>query len=186
MIVSYGKEVYKVLSSEQEQIIIDQLSKENASEFVKKLIRSYAVSVENISELLSYIPELAEKQLTIKETVIHQYSWATDLLITDRYFHPHKYKKNDECNQFCTLLYTCMVHFKNGNADGQSESCKQFFNEFIEVLKAKKEFDYTNEEDWEWVYNTAICDDWLESVIRQNIDDKFIKPKNKNYTGNRI
>lgn len=169
--------MYKVLSSEQEQIIIDQLSKENASEFVKKLIRSYAVSVENISELLSYIPELAGKQLAIKETVIHQYSWATDLLITDRYFHPHKYKKNDECNQFCTLLYTCMVHFKNGNADGQSEACKQFFNEFIEMLKAKKEFDYTNKEDWDWVYNTAVCADWLENVIKQNIDSEFAKPE---------
>lgn len=75
-----------------------------------------------------------------------------------------------------------MVHFRNGNADGQSEICKQFFNEFIEVLKTKKEFDYTNEEDWEWVYNTAICDDWLESVIRQNIDNEFKKPKNKKHT----
>lgn len=170
-----------MLSLQQEQIITEQLSKENASEFVKELIRSYAVSVENISELLSYIPKLAEKQLAIKEAAIHQYSWATDLLIVDRNLHPHKYKKGDEKNQFCTLLYTCKAHFKSGNSEGQSEACKQFFNEFIEMLKDRKEFDYTNEEDWEWAYNSAVCADWLESVIKQNIDSEFIKPKCNKY-----
>ena len=52
-----------------------------------------------------------------------------------------------------------------------------FFNEFIEVLKEKKEFDYTNKEDWEWMYTSAGCADWLEKVIQQNIDSEFVKPK---------
>ena len=166
-----------MLSIEQYQIIKDQLSKENTKEFVKVLLEKYANTVETINELLQYIPKLAEKQLEIKQKRINQYSWSTDLLIGDRYLHPHKYKKNEGNNQFCVLLYACHSHFKSGNVDGQSKACKDFFNEFVEVLKEKKEFDYTDEKDWEWIYTTAGCADWLEGVIKQNIDSEFVKPK---------
>lgn len=166
-----------MLSLEQYQIIKNELAKETAKEFVNTLLDMYANNVENVSDLLSYIPQLAEKQLAIKQTVINQYAWSTDLLICDRHLHPHKYKKNEWNNQFCTLLYTCKAHFKSGNANGQSKACETFFNEFIEVLKEKKEFDYTNKEDWEWMYTSAGCADWLEKVIQQNIDNDFIKPE---------
>lgn len=166
-----------MLSLEQYQIIKNELTKETAKEFVKTLLDMYANNVENVSDLLSYIPQLAEKQLAIKQTVINQYSWSTDLLISDRHLHPHKYKKNEVNNQFCTLLYTCKAHFKSGNTNGRSKACETFFNEFIEVLKEKKEFDYTNKEDWEWMYTSAGCADWLEKVIQQNIDSEFIKPE---------
>lgn len=171
-----------MLSLEQYQIIENELSKESAKEFVKTLLAKYTNTVENTSDLLSYIPQLAEKQLKIKQIVINQYSWATDLLISDRYMHPHKYKKNEENNQFCTLLYTCKAHFKSGNADGESKACEDFFDEFIEILKSKKEFDYTNQKDWKWVYTCAGCADWLENIIKQNIDSDFIKPE---YTGHK-
>ena len=59
---------------------------------------------------------------------------------------------------------------------------KAFFNEFVEMLKEKKEFDYTNEKDWEWIYTTAGGADWLESVIKQNIDNEFVRPKNTKIT----
>lgn len=166
-----------MLSLEQYQIIENELSKETSKEFVRTLLVKYATTVEKISDLLQYIPKLAEKQIAIKQTTINQYSWATDLLICDRHFHPHKYRKNEGNNQFCTLLYTCKAHFKNGNADGQSKACKDFFDEFIGVLKEKIEFDYTNQEDWKWMYTTAGCADWLESVIKQNIDSGFVKPE---------
>ena len=47
------------------------------------------------------------------------------------------------------------------------------------MLKAKKEFDYTKYEDWDWVYSIAGGSDWLENVIKQNIDNDFVKPKDK-------
>ena len=47
----------------------------------------------------------------------------------------------------------------------------------IEILKEKKEFDYTKKEDWEWMYTSAGCADWLEKVIQQNIDSEFVKPE---------
>ena len=100
-----------MLSLEQYQILKNELTKETAKEFVKTLLDMYANNVENVSDLLSYIPQLAEKQLAIKQTIINQYSWSTDLLISDRHLHPHKYKKNEGNNQFCTLLYTCKAHF---------------------------------------------------------------------------
>lgn len=59
---------------------------------------------------------------------------------------------------------------------------EHFLDEFVEILKEKKEFDYTNEEDWEWIYTTAGGADWLESVIKQNIDSEFVKPKNTKVT----
>lgn len=168
-----------MLSLEQYQIIKEQLSKETASEFVREIINSYASTVNKTSELLSYIPQLANKQLQMKQEKINQYSWAMDILIADRYSHPGKYTKKDTRERFCTLFYTCKAHFSTGNADRHSIAEKSFFNEFIDMLKEKKEFDYTNENDWDWIYSIAGGADWLESVIKQNIDDDFVKPKDK-------
>lgn len=166
-----------MLSLEQYQIIEDQLSKETAKEFVKTLVWQYANTEDNISDLLQYIPKLAERQLQIKQKRINQYSWATDLLIGDRYNNPRTYKKSRENGRFCMLLYVCQAHFKNGNAKHDSISGKAFFDELIQMLKDKKVFDYTKTKDWDWVYTVAMCPDWLESVIQQNIDEKFIQPK---------
>lgn len=167
-----------MLSIEQYKIIEEQLSKESATEFVKTLISRYANSIENVGELLNYIPKLAEKQLKMKQVRINQYSWGMDLMIGDRYSHPGKYTKGDTHGRFCTLLYTRKAHFINGNAEHSSVAGKAFFNEFVEMLKDKKEFDYTDEKDWEWIYTSAGGADWLESVIKQNIDSEFVKPKN--------
>ena len=167
-----------MLSMEQYKIIEEQLSKDNATEFVKMLIDRYAISVEAVGELLNYIPKLAERQLEITQKRINQYSWGMNLLIGDRYIHPGKYNKNDSHGRFTTLFYTCKAHFINGNAEHSSVAGKEFFNEFVEILKKKKEFDYIGEKDWEWIYTTAGGADWLERVIRQNIDNGFVKPKN--------
>lgn len=63
-----------MLNLEQYQIIKEQLSKETASEFVREIINSYASTVNKTSELLSYIPQLANKQLQMKQEKINQYS----------------------------------------------------------------------------------------------------------------
>lgn len=171
-----------MLSVEQCKIIEEQLTKENASEFVKILITKYGNTVETIAELLNYIPKLAEKQLEIKQKRINKYSWGMDLMIGDRYMHPGKYKKNDAHGRFVTLLYVCKSHFISGNTEHSSKAGKAFFDEFVEMLKEKEEFDYNNEKDWEWIYTTAGGADWLESVIKQNINSEFVKPKNTNVT----
>lgn len=134
-----------MLSIEQYEIIEDQLTKENISEFVKTLLAKYGNTVETIGELLNYIPKLAEKQLEIKQKRINQYSWGTDLMIGDRYMHPGKYKKDDAHNKFVMLLYMCKAHFTGGNAEHSSVSGKAFFDEFVKILKEKKEFDYNSE-----------------------------------------
>ena len=82
--------------------------------------------------------------MEIKQKRINQYTWGMDLIIGDRYTHPGKYKKSDTHNRFVMLLYTCKAHFKNGNTENSSVSGKAFFNEFVELLKEKKEFDYTS------------------------------------------
>lgn len=171
-----------MLSMDQYKIIEKQLSKENAAEFVKTLLAKYGNTVETIGELLNYIPKLAEKQLEIKQKKINQYSWGMDLMIGDRYTHHGKYKKSDTHNRFVMLLYTCKAHFVSGNTEHSSVAGKAFFNEFVDILKEKKEFDYTSEKDWEWIYTTAGGADWLESVIKQNIDSEFVKPKNTKIT----
>lgn len=171
-----------MLSVEQYKIIEDQLSKDNSTEFVKTLINRYADSVETIGSLLSYIPKLAEKQLEMKQKRINQYSFGMDLVIGDRYTHLGKYKKDDAHGRFCTLFYTCKAHFPSGNTEYSSVAGKAFFNEFVEMLKEKKEFNYNSEKDWEWIYTAAGGVDWLESVIKQNIDSKFVKPKNTKIT----
>lgn len=168
----------KMLSKEQYKIIEEQLSKENAAEFVRVLIGRYSNTIENMEEMLNYIPKLAVRQLKIKQKKLNQYSWGMDLLIGDRYTHHRKYKKEDSHGRFVTLLYSCKAHFTNGNAENSSVAGKAFFNEFIEMLQEKSEFDYTNSKDWEWIYTTAGGADWLESVVKQNIDSKFVKPEN--------
>ena len=133
-----------MLSMEQYKVVGEQLAEENASEFAKILLAKYGNTVETIGELLNYIPKLADKQLEIKQKRINQYTWGMDLIIGDRYTHPGKYKKSDTHNRFVMLLYTCKAHFKNGNTENSSVSGKAFFNEFVELLKEKKEFDYTS------------------------------------------
>ena len=108
-----------MLSIEQYKIIEEQLSKDNATEFVKMLIDKYASSVEAVGELLNYIPKLAESQLRMKQERINQYSWGMDLLIGDRYTHPGKYNKKDAHGRFVTLFYTCKAHFISGNVEYQ-------------------------------------------------------------------
>jgi len=169
-----------MLSTEQEIIINEQLLKDNSSEFVKTLMNRYANTVENVSELLDYIPKLAEKQLRMKQSCLNQYSWGMNMLIVDRDIHPGKYTKDDRHMRFCTLYYVCKIHFKNGNAEHNSVACRNFFNEFIEMLKEKKEFDYTNDKDWDWIYSTAGGAEWLEDVIKQHIDPEFMKPNDRN------
>lgn len=168
-----------MLNLEQYQIIKEQLSKETASEFVRTMLMLYTDTVDKTSELLNYIPQIADKQLRMKQEKINQYSWATDLIIGDRYSHPGKYTKTDSNGRFCTLFYTCKVHFPLGNADKDSIAGKAFFNEFVDMLKEKKAFNYSDENDWDWIYSTAGGADWLESVINQNIDNTFVKPKNR-------
>lgn len=171
-----------MLSMEQYKIIDEQLAKENVSEFVKTLLAKYGNTVETIGELLNYIPKLAERQLEIKQKRINQYSFGMDLMIGDRYMHPGKYKKDDAHGRFVMLFFACKAHFINGNSEHDSKAGKAFFEEFVEMLKEKKEFDYTSETDWKWIYTTAGGADWLESVIKQNIDSEFVKPKNTNVT----
>lgn len=170
-----------MLSIDQYKCIEDELSKESASEFVNTLLSKYADSVEKTSELLQYIPKLAEKQLLIKQQRLVQYAWATDTMIVDRYTHPPKYSKKDERMKFCTLFYTCKAHFPSANADKDSIAGKAFFDEFVSVLKDKTAFDYTSADEWNWVYSTAGGADWLESVIVQHIDNNFVKPSDKTF-----
>lgn len=162
-----------MLSLHQYKIVSELLEHENIDEILETLILRYATTVERTGKLLNLIPKLAENQLEIKQKAVNQYSWSVDLLLGDRLMHPPKYKKSEDTNRFCVLLYTCRIHFKSGNVDGQSEACKKFFSEFIEALKNRIGFDYTSKEDWKWVSSTADCSEWLESVIKQNIDSSF-------------
>lgn len=168
-----------MLDINQYKLIEEELSKETASEFVKTVISKYANTVENISELLNYIPKLAENQLQIGQQRLIQYSSATNMMIGDRYMHPPKYTKKDARMRFCTLFYTCKAHFPLANADRDSVAGRAFFNELVSMLKERKEFDYTNKDDWDWIYSTAGGADWLESVIVQHIDRGFVRPKDE-------
>ena len=53
------------------------------------------------------------------------------------------------------LLYICKPHFANDNAEYSSAAGNSFFNEFVETLKEKKEFDYISEKDWKWIYTVV-------------------------------
>jgi hypothetical protein len=167
-----------VLSLEQELIIKDQISEDNASEFVRALLSKYADTTEKTIELLTYIPQLATKRLEESQNRIGQYSRSTELLIHDRYFHPGKYTKIDSHGRFWMLLEVCKAHFVDGNIEYMDISEQALFDEFVIALKKKNGFDYTSAEDWFGIYIRDGCADWLESVIRQKIDSNFVKPKN--------
>ena len=170
-----------MLSFEQMNIINEQLQQENAHEFIEKIIMCYATVMERISELLSLIPKIADKQLKIKQERIQDYAWAYDLLLGERYRYPipkRKSKIKKEYNSdFPTLLYGCKAHFPNGNCNGGSQADKEFFEEFIEIVRNRIDFDYESKDDWEWICNVANCRAWMLEVIRQNIDSKFVEPE---------
>lgn len=168
-----------MLSMEQSNIIKEQLQQENAHEFVEKLIMAYATDTNRISKLLALIPKIADRQLQIKQKQIQEYAWAFDLLLSERirYPIPQRKSKNKDGADFPTLLYGCKAHFPGGTSDGGCQAEKEFFSEFIEMLKNKAGFDYEDKEDWGWICNTADCREWMLEVIKQHVDADFVEPE---------
>ncbi|EHG33205.1 hypothetical protein [Enterocloster clostridioformis] len=170
-----------MLSTEQSNIIKEQLQQENAHEFVEELIMSYASDTTRIGELLALIPRIADRQLQIKQKQISEYIWAFNLLLTERIRYPIPQRKSKSKNKdaayFPTLLYGCKAHFPFGNCDGGSLAEREFFSEFIEMVKNKAGFDYESKDDWEWICNTADCREWMLEVIKRYIDADFVKPE---------
>lgn len=170
-----------MLSLEQSDIIKEQLQHNNAREFVEKLIMDYATDTNRIGELLALIPKIAERQLQIKQKQVQDYVWAYDLLLVERVRYPIPQRKSKGKKEydpdFFTLLYGCKAHFPSGNCDGGSQAEKEFFSEFIEMLRDKVVFDYEGEDDWEWVCNTADCREWMLKVIKQHVDADFKEPE---------
>lgn len=166
-----------MLSLEQENIICEQLHKENAPEFVRTIILRYSNTTQHMSELLELIPKIAENGIKERQKIINDYAFGLDLLIGERYMYPIQKRKSKSKKQynpdFPVLLYVAKAHFPNGNTNGCSIADKAFFNEFIETIREKIGFDYENKEDWKWIKNTAKCEEWFLKVIRQNIDENF-------------
>lgn len=166
-----------MLSPEQIEIIDDQIARDNAAEFVHHLIISYCTSTDRMSELLQLIPKIAEKGIQERQNRINEYYLATELLIGERSIYPiskrkPKHKKS-YVPDFSIMLYVSKAYFPNGNCEKGSQADKEFFHEFIEMLKIKNGFDYTDKKDWEWAISIANCKDWLLSIIHQNIDSEF-------------
>lgn len=170
-----------MLSAEQLRIIVEQTNADTAQEFIKVLLNTYASKeVYNILDVLSYIPELVEKSICMKQDTIDQYSWATTLLLTERYTNPISARKTRKgakvSNEFPTLLYACIAHFPDGKTEHKSEAEKAFFNEFVDYVRNKRGFDYDNVEDWEWLTSRTDNGRWLVDIIRRNIDEGFKPP----------
>lgn len=169
-----------MLSLEQLSIIKEQLQQENAHEFVENLIMSYATDTNRIGELLTLIPKIADRQIQIKQKRIQEYTWAYNLLLSERIRYPIPQRKTKSKSKseadFPTLLYGCKVHFPSGNCDGGSQAEKEFFFEFIEMVQNKVGFDYENKDDWDWICNTANCGLWMLEVIRKYVDADFVEP----------
>ena len=170
-----------MLSSEQSNIIREQLQQENVHEFVENLIICYATDTNRIGELLTLIPRIADWQLRIKQKQILEYVWAFNLLLSERVRYPisqrkSKSKHKDDAD-FPTLLYGCKAHFPSGNCNGGSLAEKEFFTEFVEMVKNKAGFDYESQDDWGWICNTADCREWMLEVIRQHVDANFVEPE---------
>ena len=179
-----------MLTIEQENIIRQELSKSTADEFVRCLLDKYGDNLENLSKLLSYIPKLADKSLNIKQREINRYSWSTDLLLGERHRYPlnkRKARKNSSDNpDFPTLLYTCLAHIDLDTLDGQSIAVKSFFDEFVDVLKNKRGFDYEKESEWDWLDGIANGGELVTNVVRTYIDKDFVPPvckKTRSYYG---
>lgn len=169
-----------MLSLEQSNIIKEQLQQENAHEFVEELIMCYATDTNRIEELLVLIPKIANRQLQIKQKQIMEYVWAFNLLLSERVRYPIPQRKsrgkNKDATYFPTLLYGCKAHFPAGNCNGGSLAEREFFSEFIEMLKNKAGFDYEDKADWEWICNDADCREWMLEVIKQHVDADFVEP----------
>jgi len=152
------------LTPKQFSIISEQLNEENASEFVETLIIQYATDVARTSKLLSLIPKITENQLKIAKNEVIEYSYATNLLLGAC----DTVKKQDI--DFPTLLHVSKVYFPQGNCNNASPAGKKFFRRFTDAIKNKNGFDYESKEDWDWICKVANCEEWMLSVIRQNIE----------------
>lgn len=169
-----------MLTAEQKNIIHEELLKSTADEFVRYLLDTYSNELENLSQLLAYIPKLADKSLNIKQREINRYNWSTDLLLAERYNYPvskRKARKNSENNPtFPILLYTCLSHINPDTLNGRSIAVKAFFEEFVDALANKRGFDYNKESDWEWLDGIANGSQLVAWTIRTYINKDFVPP----------
>jgi hypothetical protein len=156
--------------------IQNQLKSENVKEIVETLILDYANDLNRTSDLLALIPQIAAKQLKIKDKRIVEFSVACDCLLGERLTYPINKRKCYQKVDFPTLLYGCIARFPGGNCNGASASQQAFFQEFIDAIKNKTGFDYESIDDWHWICNIAECREWIISVIKQNINNDFKEP----------
>ncbi|MDD4588882.1 MAG: hypothetical protein PHG06_00435 [Parabacteroides sp.] len=164
------------LTIEQLSIINAQLKNENIKEIVETLVLAYANDLNRTSDLLALIPQLAAKQLQIKDKRIVEFSVACDCLLGERLTYPMTLRKGWQKIDFATLLYGCVARFPDGNCNGASASQQAFFQEFIDAIQNRIGFDYESVDDWYWICNIAECREWMISVIKQNIDNDFKEP----------
>ena len=164
-----------MLSTEQLNIIKEQLQQDSTNEFVETLIMCYATDTSRTGELLTLIPKIAERQLQIKKKQVQEYAFAYDLLLGERLKYKSKNKRYSP--DFNVLLYGCKTHFPSGSCGDSNHVDRAFFSEFVDVVRNKVGFDYETKEDWEWICNTADCREWMLKVIKQHIDTDFVEPE---------
>ena len=120
-----------MLDFEQIKIIKEQIAKENADEFVQKLILAYCTNTSRMTELLELIPKIAEKGIKERQERINDYYFGMQLLLGERCRYPipqRKSKAKKEYNpNFPTLLYVAKAYFPNGNCDRGSQADREFF-----------------------------------------------------------
>lgn len=164
----------------QVDLVRTLLDAENAEEIMKYIILSYGKeSPENMNHLLTFIPEIASAQLNEQQSRISKYSWAYETMLGSRLLENEKkavkVKKTNRL-PFPTMLFGCVAHFPTLQIEGCSAADQSFFNEFLEAVKSKEEFDYTNPEAWKWV-NITNTEEWLLGFIHKYVDSTFQPPE---------
>lgn len=153
-----------MLSSSEEKLLDLLINNNKASVYLKYMIINYAKSsLINANELLEYNNEILkiinnEYEKTLKET-----NTALHMSIVKQSF-----DKSDVHSYFAIMVPICKIKFPNGVTDSMSISEKNYFNEFIELYRNKKAFNWNSQSDVEWAKSYNYID-YLKSIY-----DKYI------------
>ena len=141
------------------------LQNEKAGEIIKYLMEEYAKqSVSNARELHKHtnwlVDSIIEKTARRNQELYH----AGTMLVFQRSMPANSLVK-DPSTAFAVMVPVCKALFPKGTADGESEADRRYFNQFLELFRNEKAFDWKNDKRWT---DTMGYTEYLQLVEQKN------------------
>lgn len=152
----------KELSTEEYLLIDRIIQSDNCEKIIKELITKFAYrDGEHANALIAFNNSLLKVLNDVNIQKINKMHTALWMSIIQQSF---KNKKDN--TYFCTVLPVCQEYFPNGITENMSGGEKEYFVEFLKLLK--NNYDCERDKKWATQYH---YDEYLKLIISKYFDE---------------